>query len=108
MRSVNPATGEPIRDYPEHDPAAVERLLAQGRGAASTWRGTPPHDRAPSLRRAALVLRARQAECAPLMTAEMGKPIAAAEAAGEKGAGAREDFAEHPPGFIAPESVATQ
>ena len=107
MRSVNPATGELIRDYAEHDAETVRLRLDAAAAAAAGWRRAPIGDRAESLRRAAGVLRERRAECSRLMTAEMGKPIAAAEAEVDKCAWACEHFAEHGPGFLAPEPVAT-
>jgi len=107
MRSVNPATGETIREYAEHDEAAVRRLLGAAHAAAASWRTTPIAERADLLRRLAASLRARQAECARLMTLEMGKPIAAAEAEVEKCAWVCEHYAAHGPGYLAPEPVAT-
>ena len=107
MRSVNPATGEPIRDYPEHDPAAVERLLGAALAAAETWRNLPVAERATALLRLAATLRARREPCARLMTLEMGKPIAAAESEVEKCAWVCEHYAQHGPGFLEPEPVET-
>ena len=107
MRSVNPATGEPLRDYPGHDGAAVERMLASALAAAVAWRETPVAERARALLRLAQALRARRDECARLMTREMGKPIAAAEAEVEKCAWACEYYAEHGPRFLEPEPVAS-
>ena len=55
--------------------------------------------------RAAAVLR-EQARCARrLMTAEMGKPIAAGEAEVDKCAGACDFFAENAAGFLAPVTI---
>ena len=107
MRSVNPATGETLREYAEHDEAAVGRMLEVASAAAASWRTTPLAERATFLRRLASSLRARQTECARLMTLEMGKPIAAAEAEVEKCAWVCEYYAEHGPRHLAPEPVAT-
>ncbi|HEY2956522.1 MAG TPA: NAD-dependent succinate-semialdehyde dehydrogenase [Candidatus Eisenbacteria bacterium] len=107
VRSINPATGETIRDYPEHDAGEIARRLEAARAAAVAWRLTPLAGRAEALRRAAVALRERRAENARLMTAEMGKPIAAAEAEVDKCAWVCEHFAEHGAGFLAEEPVAT-
>jgi succinate-semialdehyde dehydrogenase/glutarate-semialdehyde dehydrogenase len=107
MRSVNPATGEPIRDYAEHDEAAVRRRLEAASAAFASWRDTPLRDRADLLRRLAATLRARAAECGRLMTLEMGKPIGAAEAEVEKCAWTCEHYAENGAPFLEPEPVAT-
>jgi len=107
MRSVNPATGKPIRDYPEHDEPAIRLRLEAARIASASWRATPLAERSAILRKVAFVLRAQQAECARIMTLEMGKPIAAAEAEVEKCAWACEYYAEYGPRFLEPEPVAT-
>ena len=107
MRSVNPASGEPIRDYPEHDPVTVDRLLEAARSAAASWRRVPCRDRAGALQRLAAILRSRRDECARLMTLEMGKPVAASEAEVEKCAWVCEYYAQHGAGFLEPETIAS-
>jgi succinate-semialdehyde dehydrogenase/glutarate-semialdehyde dehydrogenase len=104
---VNPATGETIRDYPEHDEAAVRRRLEVARLASAAWGATPIAARAALLSRVAVLLRQRRDECARLMTLEMGKPIAAAEAEVEKCAWVCEHYAARGPGFLADEPVPT-
>src|SRR5690349_16627460 len=84
MRSINPATGDTIREYSEHDPAEIERRLQQSRDARQIWRRTDFTQRANLLRQAAAVLRTRSAELSRLMTLEMGKLLTAAEAEVEK------------------------
>ncbi|HXG27549.1 MAG TPA: NAD-dependent succinate-semialdehyde dehydrogenase, partial [Nevskiales bacterium] len=53
-------------------------------------------------------LRARREDCAALMTAEMGKPIAAARAEIDKCAWVCEYYAAHAQQMLAPEPVATE
>ncbi len=103
MRSINPATGEAIRDYPDHDPPEVERRLQQTRSARQTWRQTDFTQRANLLRQAAAVLRARSAEFSRLMTLEMGKLLTAAEAEVEKCAVTCDWCAENAGRLLAPE-----
>src|SRR5262245_15879904 len=100
MRSVNPATEEPIREYAEHDEATIRRRLEVARLAAAAWRCTPIAARAALLGRIGRLLRERRDECARLMTLEMGKPITAAESEVEKCAWVCEYYAEHGPGFL--------
>jgi succinate-semialdehyde dehydrogenase/glutarate-semialdehyde dehydrogenase len=57
------------------------------------------------MRRAARVLRERSAELARLMTLEMGKPIAGAEAEVEKSAAGCDHFAEHAAVYLANENL---
>jgi len=57
MRSVNPATGEPIAEYPEHDPAEVQRRLERAAATFATWRRTSFAERSAILVSVARVLR---------------------------------------------------
>lgn len=107
MRSINPATGEVIREYAGHTPADVERLLVRAEASFASWRRTSFGDRAALMRRAAAVLRRGVAEYARVMALEMGKPIVAAEAEVEKCAGTCEFFAEKAEHFLAQDFVVT-
>ena len=107
MRSVNPATGEPLRDYPEHDQAAVLERVARAQQAFTSWRNFSFAERAALLTRAGDVLRDERERLARLATEEMGKPIAAAEAEVDKCAWVCDFYAEHAEAFLAEEAVAT-
>jgi succinate-semialdehyde dehydrogenase / glutarate-semialdehyde dehydrogenase len=107
MQSLNPATGQAIRDYPGHDAAAIEAAVRRAREAFERWRGTAIEQRAQLLSSAARVLRDNSAEYARLITLEMGKPITASEAEIEKCAWACDHYAEHAAGYLRPEPVAT-
>jgi succinate-semialdehyde dehydrogenase/glutarate-semialdehyde dehydrogenase len=107
MRSVNPATGEHLRDYADHDAAAVARRLERAAAAFATWSVTPFAERATLMRRAAAVLRERRDHYARLMTEEVGKTIASSEAEAEKCAWVCDFYAENAARFLAPEPEAT-
>ena len=107
MKAINPTTGELLREYPEPDDAEVERRLATVERTSVSWRRVPFAERGRILHAAARVLRADQPRLARLMTLEMGKPIAAAEAEVEKCALACDFFADHAERFLAPETIAT-
>jgi succinate-semialdehyde dehydrogenase / glutarate-semialdehyde dehydrogenase len=107
MQSVNPATGEPLRDYDEHGPEAVERAVSGAREAFPSWSRAPFGERAAVLRRVAALLRDRKAELGRLMTLEMGKPLAASESEIDKCASAAEFYAENAERFLAPERIET-
>jgi succinate-semialdehyde dehydrogenase/glutarate-semialdehyde dehydrogenase len=107
MRAVNPATGEPIREYAEHDEREVAERLAAAERAFASWRRFDFAERARHLTGVADLLRGRAADFARLMTEEMGKPIAAAEAEIDKCAWVCDFYAEHAAGFLASETVAT-
>ncbi|NIR36718.1 MAG: aldehyde dehydrogenase family protein, partial [Actinobacteria bacterium] len=69
--------------------------------AFTAWRRVPLRERAATLSRLADVVEAHSEEWARLMTAEMGKPIAAARAEIEKCAWVCRYYAEAAPGMLA-------
>jgi succinate-semialdehyde dehydrogenase/glutarate-semialdehyde dehydrogenase len=103
VRAVNPATEELLHEFPDHTSSEVQSLLRQTGDAFAAWRHTSLLDRSQLMRRAARVLRERSAELARLMTLEMGKPIAGAEAEVEKCAAGCDHFAEHAAVYLANE-----
>lgn len=107
MASVNPATGETLATFEEHDAATIERALAQAAARFASWRKTPFAERAAKLVRAAELLEGEKERFGRLMTLEMGKPIGAAIAEVEKCAWVCRFYAEKAEGFLAPEPVAT-
>jgi succinate-semialdehyde dehydrogenase / glutarate-semialdehyde dehydrogenase len=107
MKSINPATEEMIAEYAEHSPAQIERILESSENAFARWRSTDITHRAALMRQAAATLRQRRTELSKLMTAEVGKPIAASEAEVDKCALACEYFAENAANFLAPQSIAS-
>jgi len=105
FQAVDPASGALGRRY---DGDTVEGALAtvgRARAAFDGWRRTALQDRAALMRGAAGVLRARRAEFAELMTAEMGKTLTEGLAEIEKCAAACDFFAGHAPGFLADQPV---
>src|SRR6185369_4094861 len=52
MKSVNPATGDVLKEYPDHGEAEVEARLARAAAVFRTWRRTPFAERSRSLRAA--------------------------------------------------------
>jgi succinate-semialdehyde dehydrogenase len=103
--SRNPATGEFIASYPFQTHAEVEHLLEANIVAQRLWCATPMAHRVATYRRLAEVLRDRIESLAALITAEMGKPIAAARGEVEKCASTIEWIAEHGPALLADEPV---
>jgi succinate-semialdehyde dehydrogenase/glutarate-semialdehyde dehydrogenase len=107
LRSVNPATGETLREYPEADERQVAALLQAADRAYAEWRGASFAERAALMRRAAALLRERQRDHAVLMAEEMGKPVAQGRGEIEKCAWVCDWFAEHAERLLVPEDVAT-
>lgn len=105
MKSINPATQELIREYTEHPTQEVQRRLSLAENAFKTWRRASFDERASSMRRAAGVLRRKKDSLATLITREMGKPIAEAEAEIEKCAATCDFFAEKAETFLVSEII---
>ena len=72
---VYPATGEVIARVHSATPAIVELAVAAARAAQPAWARLKPVERSRILRRAADLLRARNAELARLETLDTGKAI---------------------------------
>ena len=105
MQSINPATEELIATYDPMTTQEVDDILAKARAAFERWRETSIDERASLVRRAGEQLRANQDRYAGLATAEMGKPIAQAEAEVEKSATGCDFYAENGASFLANEHV---
>jgi betaine-aldehyde dehydrogenase len=72
---IYPATGEVVAVVREATPAVLEAALASGMAAQGAWGQTRPVERARILRRAADLIRERNADLARLETLDTGKPI---------------------------------
>src|SRR5215203_513360 len=84
ITSINPATGTVIAEYDAFTAEQIEQAIAETHAAFASWRETGFAERSVLMRRAAAVLRERKGAYGALMTAEMGKTIAEAEAEVEK------------------------
>lgn len=77
-RTVNPTTGELVREYEALDAADADAILERAHAAFSTWRGVSAAERVRLYRGFVDVLDAHTEELARLVTLEMGKPLAQA------------------------------
>jgi len=107
IASINPYTGQQLRQFDEFSWAETERILLEAHQAAATWRTTSFSERATVMRRAAELLRERQDDLAYLMATEMGKPLRDGRAEAQKCAACCDYYAEHAEGFLADEQVKT-
>jgi succinate-semialdehyde dehydrogenase/glutarate-semialdehyde dehydrogenase len=102
MQSINPATGETFATFDTLSDAQVDAVLAR---AAATFREFSPRARIKErlgwLSKAADILERDKARLATLMTLEMGKPIAQAEAEVDKCAGGCRHYAEAAERYLA-------
>jgi succinate-semialdehyde dehydrogenase/glutarate-semialdehyde dehydrogenase len=99
--SVNPSTGAELGRYPLDRPEDVERKLQGAAQAQQVWRTRSVRERCALLAEVAAVLRRNRAQYAAMITAEMGKPLAEAEAEIDKSALTCEFYAESAAGFLA-------
>jgi succinate-semialdehyde dehydrogenase/glutarate-semialdehyde dehydrogenase len=105
--SINPGSGELIREYEEASPDALAAALAAAASAFESWRRTKFGQRAAALRRAGTLLRERRDELARLMALEMGKPLAQGRAEVDKCAGCCDYYADNAERFLQPEPAPT-
>ncbi len=105
FQSYNPATGELIGTYAEHDASDVERLLQQSHHTWRSWSKTPIEERCAFLIRLADLLESRAEEYGALIVSEMGKPLAEAVGEVKKSAFGARHFASDGPAYIADEAI---
>ena len=105
FESRNPTTGEIIAHYPEHTPAEIEACLARAWSGWKSWSATPLGERTAFLGRLADTLESQVDEFARLITLEMGKPFAEAQAEVKKAAFGARHFATTGPTYIEPQSI---
>ncbi|MFL5605977.1 MAG: NAD-dependent succinate-semialdehyde dehydrogenase [Gemmatimonadaceae bacterium] len=105
FKSINPATGETIAEFPEHSASDIETRLARASAAAPLWRHTPIAERAAMVGRVGALLESDKERLGRMMTLEMGKPIRAAVEEAAKCATACTYYAEHGADFAADQVV---
>ena len=105
LQTVNPATGEPGRSYPQHTLDEAHAAAAAARASFLDWRRTSFADRSVLMREAGATLRRHRDDYAALMTEEMGKTIADGRSEVDKCAFQCDWFAEHAETYLAREPV---
>ena len=107
ITSLNPATGQAIKDYDEMTSEQVKSVIKKADEAFQNWRNTGVTERAELMKKAAQALRHDLEMHARLMAEEMGKPIRAGRAEAEKCAWVCDFYAENAGKFLQPEMVVT-
>jgi succinate-semialdehyde dehydrogenase/glutarate-semialdehyde dehydrogenase len=105
IASINPATGETLRNFEPLTDSQVDVALARADAARRSYRHTPLSDRVRWLTAAAEILEQEKDRLGRIMTLEMGKPIGAARAEAAKCATACRYYAEHGERLLADEPV---
>ena len=101
--TVNPATGEHLRDFPFLKDDQINAVVDAAHQAFLGWRDWPVAERAQVVARAAQLLAEREDEFAQLMTLEMGKLLPDSHGEVLWAADILQYFADCGPGFLDPE-----
>ena len=105
IATINPSTGETVKEFAAHTPAEVDAAIGRATEAFAALRLTTFAERATWMRAAAELLEAEADDVAHLMTTEMGKTVKAAKAEVLKCATGCRYYAEHAEGFLADEQA---
>jgi succinate-semialdehyde dehydrogenase/glutarate-semialdehyde dehydrogenase len=104
---INPTTGEGVREIPAWDDTTLDAALAQVAAATPAWSATPMAERCALMHQAAQVLRDNVEKYALTIMLEMGKLLRDARAEVEKCALVCDYYAEHGPGFLQDDVIAS-
>ena len=108
MKSINPFTGEVIRDYPEHTSEEVNRIIDQVDSAFQQWKLTDYEHRAKLMKNLQARLLEKKEELAGIIVSEMGKVFREALGEVEKCAMVCAFYAENAAKFLSNEIIQTQ
>ena len=107
LETVNPATGEKVKTYPEMTHGEVESRIHRAGQALADWKTRAFSERAELMKKAAGVLRDKAVEFARLMALEMGKPVRDGRSEIEKCAWVCDHDAQEAESILSPEIIAT-
>ncbi len=100
-KTVNPATGQTLREFPTLDEQGVEEALSRAENGFQAWRATSPTERAVVLSKVAQAYDERAEELAAQITLEMGKPVRQAVGEVKLSSMIYAYYAEHGPALLA-------
>jgi succinate-semialdehyde dehydrogenase/glutarate-semialdehyde dehydrogenase len=104
-RSVNPATGEVLKNFAEQTDEQVMNALASADRAFRLWSATPISERASIVGRSAHLLLEKKEELARIAALEMGKRVVEGRGEVELSASILKYFAENAEVFLAPKKL---
>ena len=107
MKSINPATNQFLKEYPEHTAREVESIVEKVSEARKSWSETSFRYRGDLFRKLAACMRADKEGLATLVTSEMGKIIRESQAEIEKCALTCDYYAEHAESMLTDEVIAS-
>ncbi len=105
LKSINPATGQLIAEYPAETAAAIEGKLDTAWNSWLSWSRTPLAERSALMARVGDLLEQRADTYATLITTEMGKPIGEARAEVLKAATGARHFAAEGATYLADQEI---
>jgi NAD-dependent aldehyde dehydrogenases len=103
--TTNPYTGEVVKTFPDATDAEVVQALDNGHAAFLQWKDASFAERTKVLQNAADLLRKDHTAFAKILTLEMGKLLAEAEAEVELSAAILEYYVENAEKLLAPEKL---
>jgi len=107
IASINPATGEKLKEFKPHNDADIEKALRQAAIAFEKYRGEPFAKRAQLMVEVAALLEREKQELAQTMTLEMGKLLRDSVAEIEKCSRGCRYYAENAERFLEDEVAQT-
>ena len=108
ITSINPASGELLKEFDALESNRVEEALAKAAAAFHSYRKTDFAQRAKWLNEAARILESEKAQLARIMTLEMGKLLRAAEDEIVKCVKGCRFYAENAERFLAEQEIPTE
>lgn len=105
MESINPATGEQIREYELMSDDKLDSIARNASKAQESWRKRSFDERAKILQNAADILEKKKTEFAELMAREMGKLLPQGESESEKCAWVCNYYADNAEEFLKDEII---
>ncbi|MBT3227592.1 MAG: NAD-dependent succinate-semialdehyde dehydrogenase [Candidatus Marinimicrobia bacterium] len=107
MKSINPATGKLIGEYPVYSNDETTDIISKTQATWASWKVTDFEQRSILMHSAASVLRNEKDDLARVMALEMGKVMHEAQAEIEKCAWVCDFYADNAKAFLADEIVET-
>lgn len=104
-RSINPATGEVLKTFPEHTYEQMWSALAKADEAFRGWAARPFSERSKIIGRSAQILVEKKEELARLASVEMGKRIVESRGEVELSASIMQHFADNAESFLSPKKI---
>ena len=101
IQTINPSTNKTEKSFEEMTEKVVDEAVAQAAKAYDHWKKTTYAERATLLHKVAQLMRERKSALAKIITMEMGKLIAQAEAEITLSASIIDYYAEHGAAFLA-------